>query len=163
MFFPGGGLPARHGGLESGITTQVRQAPGGYWYPDQTITGFSVTHFSGRGVMYLMNVPFMPVMQPVTISPGTDWDQFAAAFSHTNETASPGHYQGQTRQQRIETELTGHAAHRHGAVCHFRRNRSATLLDPRREFGFHCQQRNYRLLHGQHRRRETPFYYLFRG
>ena len=80
-------------------TTQVRQAPGGYWYPDQTITGFSVTHFSGRGMIYLTDVSFMPVTQPVTVSPGTDWVQFAAGFSHTNETASPGHYQVKARQR----------------------------------------------------------------
>jgi predicted alpha-1,2-mannosidase len=86
-------------------TTQAKQAPGGYWYPDPTITGFSLTHFSGRGVMYLMNVPFMPVIGPVNVSPGTDWEQFAAAYSHTNESASPGYYRVKL-DNGIESELT---------------------------------------------------------
>jgi predicted alpha-1,2-mannosidase len=86
-------------------TTQAKQAPGGYWYPDKTITGFSLTHFSGRGVMYLMNVPFMPVMGPVNVSPGTDWEKFATSYSHTNESASPGYYRVKL-DNGIETELT---------------------------------------------------------
>lgn len=89
----------------SSDTTHAYTAPGGYWYPDQTIRGFSLTHFSGRGVMYLMDIPFMPIVQPVAVSPGTDWDQFAASFSHMNETASPGYYRVKF-DNGIETELT---------------------------------------------------------
>ena len=86
-------------------TTSATQAPGGYWYPDQTITGFSVTHFSGRGMMYLLDVPFLPVTQPVRVSPGANWGQFAIPFSHTNETASPGYYRVKL-DNGVETELT---------------------------------------------------------
>lgn len=86
-------------------TTQARQAPGGYWYPDREITGFSATHFSGRGMMYLLDISFMPLMQPVNASPEKKWEQFAAAFSHTNESASPGYYRVKL-DNGIETELT---------------------------------------------------------
>jgi len=89
----------------SADTTQARKKPGGYWYPDRAIGGFSLTHFSGRGVMYLMDIPFMPVIQPITASPGTHWEQLAAPFSHTNETASPGYYRVRF-DNGIETELT---------------------------------------------------------
>ena len=86
-------------------TTSATQAPGGYWYPDQTITGFSITHFSGRGMMYLLDVPFLPTTQPVNVSPGANWEHFAIPFSHTNETAVPGYYRVKL-DNGVETELT---------------------------------------------------------
>lgn len=107
-------------------TTSYRQAPGGYMYDDPSITGFSLTHFSGRGMMYLMDVPFMPVIQPVNNSPGTNWDNYAAAFSHTNEIAFPGYYRV-TFDNGITTELT--ATPRTGmARFAFPTNSAATLL-----------------------------------
>jgi len=110
----------------SADTTQAQHKPGGYWYPDQTIGGFSLTHFSGRGVMYLMDIPFMPVIQPVTASPGTDWKQFAAVFSHSNEIALPGYYRVKF-DNGVETELT--ATPRTGmARFTFPGKSSATLL-----------------------------------
>jgi predicted alpha-1,2-mannosidase len=102
--FPGAVLP-RGMVAWSPDTTQYKQAPSGYWYPDQTIAGFSLTHFSGRGMMYLLDVPFMPVVQPVNLSPGTDWDHYAAGFSHANEMASPGYY-SVTLDTGVKTELT---------------------------------------------------------
>ena len=73
-------------------TTHKDVIAGGYWYPDNKIEEFSLTHFSGRGVPCLKDIPFMPVLGPITFSPGTNWNGFAASFSHTNETASAGYY-----------------------------------------------------------------------
>ncbi|MCX6550737.1 MAG: GH92 family glycosyl hydrolase [Acidobacteria bacterium] len=86
-------------------TTHADNIAGGYWYPDQAIEGFSLTHFSGRGVPCLKDVPFMPTLKPVTGSPGNDWARFAATFSHTNERASAGYYRVRL-DDGIETELT---------------------------------------------------------
>lgn len=86
-------------------TTHKNRIAGGYWYPDNVIEDFSLTHFSGRGVICLMDVPFMPTLQPVNDSPGKNWRQFAATFSHTNESASAGYYRV-TLDNGIETELT---------------------------------------------------------
>ncbi len=86
-------------------TTHKKQIAGGYWYPDHIIEDFSLTHFSGRGVVCLMDFPFMPVIQKVGISPGKNWEQFAATFSHTNESASAGYYRVKL-DNGIETELT---------------------------------------------------------
>jgi predicted alpha-1,2-mannosidase len=66
---------------------------GGYWYPDNTIKGFSLNHFSGRGCPYGGDIPFMPVTRPVTSSPAANPSAFLSAFSHSNESASPGYYQ----------------------------------------------------------------------
>lgn len=86
-------------------TTHKNRIAGGYWYPDNVIEDFSLTHFSGRGVVCLMDVSFMPTLQPVIGSPGTNWEQFAAKFSHAHESASAGYYRV-TFDNGIQTELT---------------------------------------------------------
>ncbi len=107
-------------------TTHKNKIAGGYWYPDNVIEDFSLTHFSGRGVVCLMDVPFMPSVQPITVSPGSDWKQLAATFSHTNESASAGYYRV-TLDNGVETELT--ATPRTGmARFTFPENASATVV-----------------------------------
>jgi predicted alpha-1,2-mannosidase len=86
-------------------TTTANKISSGYWYPDKAIEGFSLTHFSGRGVVCLKDLPFLPTLQPVTKSPGTNFSQFALGFSHENESASPGYYRVRA-DNGIETELT---------------------------------------------------------
>jgi len=86
-------------------TTHANRISSGYWYPAQSIEGFSLTHFSGRGVVCLKDIPFMPTIRSVTASPGTNFSQFALAFSHRNEQASPGYYCVRA-DNGIEAELT---------------------------------------------------------
>jgi predicted alpha-1,2-mannosidase len=86
-------------------TTNANKISGGYWYPDQAIEGFSLTHFSGRGVVCLKDIPFMPTIQALSAAPGADFKPFALAFSHENETAAPGYYRVRA-DNGIETELT---------------------------------------------------------
>lgn len=86
-------------------TTHHSKIAGGYWYPDNAIEEFSLTHFSGRGVPCLKDVPFMPTVGGIAASPGTNWSQFTATFSHANESASPGYYRVKF-DNGIETELT---------------------------------------------------------
>ncbi len=66
--------------------------PGGYRYADNVIKGFSLDHFSGRGITYLEDIPLMPVPGAVTQSPVANPNAFRSTFSHANETASPGYY-----------------------------------------------------------------------
>jgi predicted alpha-1,2-mannosidase len=86
------GAVAPHGMLawSPDTTTGI---PGGYWYPDNTIKGFSLNHFSGRGCPYEGDIPVMPVPGPVTTSPVTNPAAFRSTFSHSSESASPGYYQ----------------------------------------------------------------------
>ncbi|HEX4263773.1 MAG TPA: GH92 family glycosyl hydrolase [Verrucomicrobiae bacterium] len=86
-------------------TTHQRQIAGGYWYPDGAIEDFSLTHFSGRGVPCLKDLPFMPIIGAIDASPGTNWNRFASTFSHANETANAGYYRVKF-DNGIETELT---------------------------------------------------------
>src|SRR5215469_15567675 len=86
------GAVAPHGMLAWSPDT-TSGIPGGYWYPDKTIKGFSLNHFSGRGCPYEGDIPFMPVSGPVTSSPVTNPSAFQSTFSHSNESASLGYYQ----------------------------------------------------------------------
>lgn len=102
--YPGAVCP--HGMVAwSPDTTQIARNASGYAYYDPSILDFSLTHFSGRAVMYLMDFPFMPVVQPIAASPGKNWTPFAAAYSHTNEIAVPGCYRVKL-DNGINVELT---------------------------------------------------------
>jgi predicted alpha-1,2-mannosidase len=65
---------------------------GWYKYPDSKIRGFSLTHFSGAGCPAYADFPFMPSVGPVKSSPGPNWADYAAAFSHDAEQSAPGFY-----------------------------------------------------------------------
>src|SRR5215472_7630275 len=103
------GAVAPHGMLAwSPVTTSG--IPGGYWYPDNTIKGFSLNHFSGRGCPYEGDIPFMPVPKPVTSSPVTNPSAFQSTFSHSNESASPGYYRvGLSSGVKVALGATTHA------------------------------------------------------
>src|SRR5579859_3311606 len=86
-------------------TAHASRIAGGYWYPDGAIEDFSLTHFSGRGVPCLKDIPFMPIIGTIGTSPGTNWSRFAAIYSHTNEIARAGYYRVKFNNG-IEVELT---------------------------------------------------------
>ena len=87
-------------------TTHNKQVAGGYWYPDDKIEDFSLTHFSGRGVPSLKDIAFMPLLReagsghPEPIGPRTP-----QASPIRMKTASPGYYRVKF-DNGIETELT---------------------------------------------------------
>ncbi|GED84147.1 GH92 family glycosyl hydrolase [Streptomyces sp. 6-11-2] len=70
-------------------------APGGYQYDATRIRGFSLTHMSGTGCAGGSgDIPFFPYAGKVTSSPASDTKDavYASGFSHSDETAEPGHY-----------------------------------------------------------------------
>ncbi len=69
-------------------------APGGYEYSAKELRGFSLTNVEGWGCAGGSgDVPLMPVTEPVTQSPSTDFRHtYAASFTHADETAQPGLY-----------------------------------------------------------------------
>ncbi|MCX4760248.1 GH92 family glycosyl hydrolase [Streptomyces sp. NBC_01275] len=83
--FPGASAPL--GGIQWSPDTVTPQF-GGYAYGDNRIRGFSLTHLSGAGCSDYGNVPFMPL----TGRPAPDPAARHAAFSHTDEEATPGSY-----------------------------------------------------------------------
>lgn len=87
--FPGAVAPF---GMVQWSPDTDRSQPGGYYYDDDKIRGFSLTHLSGAGCHGAQDLPFMPYSGQVTTSPATDPDHYLDGFSHDDEKASPGYY-----------------------------------------------------------------------
>jgi predicted alpha-1,2-mannosidase len=100
--FPGADVPF---GMVQWSPDTVTMQPGGYYYQDNRIRGFSLTHLSGAGCYTYQDIPFMPLVGQVTDSPATDPNAYVAKFSHANESASPGYY-GVTLDDGAKVELT---------------------------------------------------------
>ncbi|PZR24923.1 MAG: sugar hydrolase [Citrobacter freundii] len=81
----------------------------GYQYDDQTIVGFSHTHFSGTGHSDLGDFLIMPTVGPLKLNPGVDSiprSGFRSKFSHSNETAEADYYKVKLDDYNITAELT---------------------------------------------------------
>ena len=81
----------------------------GYQYGDNTIVGFTHTHFSGTGHSDLGDILLMPISGKLMLNPGTaDAPEkgYRSAFSHSTETASPGYYAVTLEDNNIRAELT---------------------------------------------------------
>ncbi|MEO7045748.1 MAG: glycoside hydrolase family 92 protein, partial [Ferruginibacter sp.] len=81
----------------------------GYQYDDNTIVGFSHTHFSGTGHSDLGDILIMPTVGAVQLNPGTADNPksgFRSPFSHDNEVAQAGYYKVLLNKSNITAELT---------------------------------------------------------
>ncbi|MEO8595445.1 MAG: GH92 family glycosyl hydrolase [Candidatus Solibacter sp.] len=85
---------------------------GGYRFEHKSIQGFSLTHFSGRGISCWQDLPFMPVRGSIGAESGANAAAYASTFSHAgidsaidNETASPGFY-GVKLDNGVQVDLT---------------------------------------------------------
>jgi putative alpha-1,2-mannosidase len=76
---------------------------GGYDYKQDHIYGFSQTHLSGVGCGVVGELPIMPTTGAVTTG---DTGKYTSAYSHDDETASPGYYQVGLSTYGINAELT---------------------------------------------------------
>lgn len=88
--FPGADVPF---GMVQWSPDTENYAPGGYWYYDNRIRGFSLTHLNGAGCGVFSDIPFMPYVGSVSDSPATDPMRYISTFSHSNESAVAGYYQ----------------------------------------------------------------------
>ena len=81
----------------------------GYQYADNTIVGFSHTHFSGTGHSDLGDLLLMPYSGATQLRPGTRQNPdggYRQRFSHATEFARPGYYSVTLDDSKIECELT---------------------------------------------------------
>ena len=101
--YPGATLP--FGMIQWSPDTEMGQHRGGYGYADMHISDFSVDHISGAGCGYGGDFAMMPILGTTPASPPTNRAAFAASFSHTNETATPGFY-AVIFENGIKVELT---------------------------------------------------------
>ncbi|WP_081790032.1 GH92 family glycosyl hydrolase [Kutzneria albida] len=87
--FPGADVPF---GMVQWSPDTVTLQHGGYYYQDNRIKGFSLTHLSGAGCDTYQDVPFMPVVGEITDSPATNPKKYVSTFSHSNEKVTAGAY-----------------------------------------------------------------------
>ncbi|GHT75998.1 alpha-1 2-mannosidase [Bacteroidia bacterium] len=107
--YPGATLPHGLVQLSPDTRTSGWDACAGYHYDDTTLIGFSHTHLSGTGIGDLGDVLFLPFTNELqTIAPNGEGTEptFGSAFSHQNETATPGYYRVYLNSYNIEAELT---------------------------------------------------------
>ncbi len=87
--FPGAVAPF---GMVQWSPDTVKSQPGGYFYDDNVLNGFSLTHLSGAGCSTYQDIPFIPYVGEVSTSPATDPAHYTSKFSHTGEHATAGAY-----------------------------------------------------------------------
>ena len=111
--FPGATRP--FGMVQLSPDTQVRHFrqsypwAAGYRYEDDSILGFSHTHFSGAGHSDLGDVLLMPTGGDVKLEPGypeRPFSGYRSRFSHTDEHAEPGYYAVRLPDNDVDVELT---------------------------------------------------------
>jgi predicted alpha-1,2-mannosidase len=110
--FPAATVP--FGMVQVGPDTRIDgswEGASGYYYPDNTIYGFSHTHLSGTGCSDYGDVMLMPYIGNVPKS----WEKgfYKSTFSHQNEKASAGYYSVMLDRGQIKCEMS---ATTHGAL-----------------------------------------------
>jgi len=111
--FPGATRP--FGMVQLSPDTQVRHFrqsyswASGYNYADNSILGFSHTHFSGSGHSDLGDVLLMPYSGDTRLEPGypeRPHSGYRSRFSHDQERAEPGYYAVRLQDHGVDVELT---------------------------------------------------------
>ena len=111
--FPGATRP--FGMIQLSPDTQVRHFrqsypwAAGYRYEDDSILGFSHTHFSGAGHSDLGDVLLMPYSAETKWEPGypeRPFSGYRSRFSHKDEHAEPGYYAVKLLDNDVDVELT---------------------------------------------------------
>ncbi|NNG36387.1 GH92 family glycosyl hydrolase [Nakamurella aerolata] len=97
--FPGAAMP--FGMVQNSPDTRLKQYAS-YNYADTNTLGFSQIHLSGVGCQTNGLVRLMPTTGAVT---SADPASYRSAFSHQNESASPGYYSVQLDKYGIAAEL----------------------------------------------------------
>ncbi|ANI90165.1 sugar hydrolase [Arachidicoccus ginsenosidimutans] len=81
----------------------------GYQYTDNTIVGFSHTHYNGTGHSDLGDFLIMPTVGKLQLNPGTASNPesgFRSRFSHSTEVAEANYYKVKLDDYNITAELT---------------------------------------------------------
>lgn len=95
--------------LNNGYNKDVYKYCSGYQYKDNSIVGFSHTHFSGTGHSDLGDFLIMPTTGKLQLNPGISADTksgYRSEFSHKNEFAEPAYYKVKLDDYNITAEFT---------------------------------------------------------
>lgn len=108
--FPGASVPFAMVHLSPDVDTKGWTYCSGYNYQDNSIIGFSHTHWSGVGMTNGGEILLMPTVGDVNhVLPGSKEnpdDGYRSRFSHEDETASPGYYSVLLKDYNVKVELT---------------------------------------------------------
>ncbi len=108
--FPGASLPYAMVHLSPDVGTQGWTYASGYNYQDNSIIGFSHTHWSGVGMTNGGEILLMPTVGDKNqVLPGSKENPdegYRSRFSHADETASAGYYSVLLKDYDIKVELT---------------------------------------------------------
>lgn len=110
--FPGAVVPFGMVQLSPDTGTDGWEHCSGYHYEDNSIMGFSHTHISGTGCRDLGDILLQPTVGPVRLEAGDaakPGSGYRSAFSHADESASPGYYRVLLKDYGIKVELTATA------------------------------------------------------
>ncbi|MFI3316089.1 MAG: GH92 family glycosyl hydrolase [Rikenellaceae bacterium] len=107
--FPGATVP--NGMVQLSPDTRLLgwDACSGYHYSDNTIIGFSHTHLSGTGIGDYGDILLMPMAGQIFTECGDEdapQSGYRSLFSHEDESASPGYYSVELKDDGIFAELT---------------------------------------------------------
>ena len=95
--------------IDGNYNSDVYKYCSGYQYMDNTIVGFSHTHFSGTGHSDLGDFLVMPTVGSLRLNPGTSnkpENGYRSRFTHKNEIAEPAYYKVLLDDYNIIAELT---------------------------------------------------------
>jgi len=108
--FPGASRPFAMVHLSPDINTQGWTYCAGYIYSENSIMGFSHTHWSGVGMVNGGEVLLMPTggdkLQTVPGAPEKPGEGYRSRFDHADEVATPGYYSVLLKDYGIKAELT---------------------------------------------------------
>jgi predicted alpha-1,2-mannosidase len=108
--FPGASLPFAMVHLSPDVGTKGWTYGGGYVYSENSIMGFSHTHWSGTGMVNGGEILFMPTvsdkLQVIPGSPENPDEGYRSRFDHADESAYPGYYSVFLKDCKVKAELT---------------------------------------------------------
>jgi predicted alpha-1,2-mannosidase len=108
--YPGASLPFAMVHVSPDCNTTGWTYSAGYTYSDQSIIGFSHTHFSGTGMVSGGDILLQPMVSDrLKIFPGAidrPDEGYRSRFDHKEEVASPGYYSVYLRDNQVKVELT---------------------------------------------------------
>ena len=108
--FPGASVPFAMVHLSPDVDTQGWTYASGYNYQDNSIIGFSHTHWSGVGMVNGGEILLMPTVGDKNhVLPGSKENPdegYRSRFSHADETASAGYYSVILKDYNVKVELT---------------------------------------------------------
>jgi predicted alpha-1,2-mannosidase len=108
--YPGASLPYAMVHLSPDCGTQGWTFCAGYVYSENSIIGFSHTHWSGVGMVNGGEVLLMPQvgnkLKTMPGSPENPGEGYRSRFDHADETASPGYYSVLLKDWNVKAELT---------------------------------------------------------